>query len=256
MSSNDYVESMEKEHATDAPIETTASSIQPKQSIVDMDINFGSQLFSAYMAEPKDGNPSPPCVLVIHEWWGLNDQIKSVTRQLAGEGYVALAVDLYQCEAASSVPEARDLMKTAMTNKASVLDHLNEAVVYLRRLYPKSKLGVIGWCFGGTFSLQVSLVCPIDATVVYYGHLVSDPDEIMPLSSPVLGIFGELDKGIKLEHVKSFESALRARGKEHEIHVYPNVDHAFANPSGMLYNEDAAVDAWSKTLMFFEKHLK
>ena len=101
MSSN-YVESMANEHANDAPIETPASKIQPKIPVDEKDISFGSKPFSAYLASPKDCMTSPPCVLVIHEWWGLNDQIKSVTRQLAGEGYIAVAVDLYLGHSASN----------------------------------------------------------------------------------------------------------------------------------------------------------
>jgi carboxymethylenebutenolidase len=255
MSSN-YVESMAKEHANDAPIETPASKIQPKIPIDEKDISFGSKPFSAYLATPKDCIPSPPCVLVIHEWWGLNDQIKSVTRQLAREGYIAVAVDLYLGHSASNPAEARNLMQAALTDKEGLVNHMEEAVAYMRETYPNSKLGVVGWCFGGMFSLQVSLACPLDATVIYYGNLVSTAEEVQPLSSPVLGLFGELDTGIKVEYVRQFESALKEAGKEHEIHVYPGANHAFANPSGMYYKEDAAQDAWSKTLAFFQKHLE
>lgn len=119
-------------------------------------------------------------------------------------------------------------------------------------------IGVVGWCFGGGWSLQTALALGdgIDATVIYYGRLVTDPAELEPLTSPVLGIFGSLDQGIPVETVREFESALDSLGKEATIHVYEGADHAFANPSGTRYNAEAAEDAWEKTMAFFAQNLR
>ena len=96
----------------------------------------------------------------------------------------------------------------------------------------------------------------IDATVIYYGRLVTDEEELSTIEAPILGIFGELDQGIPVETVREFDDVLWELGKDAEIHVYENADHAFANPSGTRYNEQAALDAWQKTLSFFKEHLK
>ena len=134
---------------------------------------------------------------------------------------------------------------------------MRQALAYLREELGAEKVGVIGWCFGGGWSLATALNEPggIDAAVVYYGRLVTTEEELAPLASPVLGIFGALDRGIPLETVREFEAALDSLGKEASIHVYDDADHAFANPSGTRYQAEAAEDAWAKTVAFLARHL-
>ena len=141
---------------------------------------------------------------------------------------------------------------------AALEDNLRQAYAYLEGTRQAPKVGTIGWCFGGGWSLSTALLLPdkIDATVIYYGRLESDPGKLKPLSMPILGLFGELDKGIPVDSVRAFEAALTAAGKSAEIHVYPGADHAFANASGGRYKADAAEDAWAKTVAFFGKHLR
>ena len=123
---------------------------------------------------------------------------------------------------------------------------------------PSARVGSVGWCFGGGWSLRTGLLLgdDLDAAVIYYGRPVTDPAELAPLTAPVLGIFGELDGGIPVESVREFEAAMKKAGKAASIHIYPDADHAFANPSGTRYNEEAADDAWQKTLAFFDEHLR
>jgi len=120
------------------------------------------------------------------------------------------------------------------------------------------KLGVIGWCFGGGWSLATTLLAPdkINATVIYYGHLETDPAKLATIKSPILGFFGAQDQSIPVATVKEFESALKKLGKPVEIHIYEGAGHAFANPSGGNYRPEAAKDSWQRTVAFFARHLK
>jgi carboxymethylenebutenolidase len=250
--STQYADAMALEHANDAPVATPASNVRPAVPVEGSYVTF--QDHHAYLSLPKE-NPPTFVMLLIHEWWGLNEQIKSMADQFAGLGGAALAVDLYQSEAAVDVPQARKLMKAALLDKEKLLQHLKDACAYLERAFPILKRGVIGWCFGEMWSLQISLHYPMDATIIFYGHLVTDASELASLHGPVLGIFGDQDKGIRMEMVKVFEVALKDAGKEHEICVYEQADHAFANPSSKLYNPKAAAAAWKKVLHFVSMFL-
>jgi carboxymethylenebutenolidase len=116
----------------------------------------------------------------------------------------------------------------------------------------------IGWCLGGGWSLQTALLYPdaLDAMVMYYGQVVTDPDRLAPLNVPVLGFFGSRDESIPVREVQEFRSTLTDLGKTAEVLIVVGADHAFANPSGTSYDEKAAEEAWGKTLAFLERHLK
>jgi carboxymethylenebutenolidase len=133
---------------------------------------------------------------------------------------------------------------------------LKQAFAYLEG--DGQKVGTIGWCFGGGWSLGAAMALPddVDATVIYYGRLVTEEEALAPLSMPILGFFGSEDQGIPIDSVNAFEAALNALGKDAAIHVYEGADHAFANPSGNAYQAEPAQDAWGKTLAFFDAHLK
>jgi carboxymethylenebutenolidase len=210
-----------------------------------------------FFARPARDAGGLPAVIVIHEWWGLNDNIREMTRRLAAEGYAALAVDLYEGVTAAVAPEARSLASAAMSRGPALEANLLQAHAWLAaRGAPR--VGVLGWCFGGGWSLRTALLLPdaIGATVVYYGQVETDPERLAPLRGPVLGIFGELDGSIPVASVRAFESALERAGVPHEVHVYEGVGHAFANPSGLSYAPEAAQGAWQRTLAFLSAHLR
>lgn len=204
-----------------------------------------------------------PAVLLIHEWWGLNDQIKTMARDLAQAGYVALAVDLYGGTVATTPDEARAAMQAV--DEQAAIDTLTSWVNWLKMHDKVSKaegpqgrvgtVGTIGWCFGGGWSLNTSLATPVDATVIYYGRVTDDADRLSRLKGPVLGHFGEKDKHINHAMVDPFEAALKKIGHPHQIHWY-DADHAFANPTGNRYDAGDAKTAWDRTLAFFAEHLK
>jgi carboxymethylenebutenolidase len=180
-----------------------------------------------------------------------------MTRRLAGEGYVALAVDLYEGGVAEERGEARRLMQAALARPERILDNLRAAHRFLTQEQGAPRTGSIGWCFGGGWSLQAALALPgeLDASVMYYGRVESDPARLAALETPLLGLFGGEDRGIPVEAVRAFERELTALGKPAEIRIYEGADHAFANPSGTRYQPEAAEDAWRRTLEFFRTNL-
>lgn len=208
---------------------------------------------NGYLAKPAiDGQY--PAIVMIHEWWGLTDNIKQMAEKLASHGYVVLAVDLYEGQIGNTADEARQL-RTSF-EQSQWTENMNTAVSYLEENHSPSSLGSIGWCFGGTQSLNLALNNNnMDATVIYYGQLVTDTGELSKINWPVLGIFAELDNGIPPETVKEFEMSLEDVGIENDITIYPGVNHAFANPSGDRYAPNESKNAWQKTLKFFEDNL-
>lgn len=196
-----------------------------------------------------------PGVILIHEWWGLNDNIKDMARNLASHGYAAFAADLYAGQVATTPDGARELLTTFDAEKG--ISNIQDVAELLRTKYEIGRLATIGWCFGGTQSLNYALSGnELDATIIYYGQPVTDQTRISLIHWPVLGIFGGQDQSITVETVNEFESILNDLGIENEIYIYPDVGHAFANPSGANYSPQETKDAWQNTLLFLEKHLK
>jgi carboxymethylenebutenolidase len=176
----------------------------------------------AYLSVPGATKPPLPALVVIHEWWGLNEHIMHWTDRLAADGYAALAVDLYGGKVATDPDEAMKLMKAVDDKQAIAV--LKEAVKFLGeddRIKAKRR-GVIGWCFGGKWSLEAALAAPeLDAAVVYYGHVDTSPERLANLQASLLAIFGNKDASIPPEHVKKFEFGLeQAGGKDFKILRY------------------------------------
>ena len=252
---------MSRVHAGDVPVATAETTVEPAVPVTASTVTYATvagKPIEGYLARPKAARRRLPGIIVIHEWWGLNDNVRAMTRRLAGEGYAALAVDLYRGAVATTPAEARALMVAALGDVKTNNANLEQAYAYLATKQHAPKVGVIGWCFGGGFSLQTAILLPkkIAACVIYYGHLATGTDTLAPLAMPILGIFGAEDAGIPIEDVRAFETALKALGKSVEIHVYPGAGHAFANPSGTRYVPAAAADAWQKTVAFFAANLK
>src|SRR5688572_9900626 len=201
-----------------------------------------------------------PAVIMIHEWWGLNEHIKNHADILAKEGYVVLAVDLYRGEVAADSNRAMELTSSVRNNSASAIDNLQSAVNYVKSLgmVDGSRIASLGWCFGGDWSLQLALNSsenPLAATIVYYGRPVTDTASLSSISWPILGIFGDQDQAIPVESVEQFASALNASGITNEIYLYEGVGHAFANPSGDNHAPKETADAWQKTIGFLRTYL-
>ena len=180
-----------------------------------------------------------------------------MTRRLAAQGYAALAVDLYGGRVAQTPDSAQAYLQQAMAQRDALMGTLDSAITYLSQSQGAPRVGVLGWCMGGAWSLETALAFPdrLDAAVMYYGRLVTDRARLARLDAPLLGLFGGADEGIPVADVRAFEAALRQAGKDAEVHVYDGAGHAFANPSGESYSAEAAEDAWRRTTAFLAEHL-
>jgi len=254
------VEAMSREHAEDSTDPSPAAEVAPTRSVVSDPkmpyVEIGDQNVYGYFSVPSDVFEPLPALIVIHEWWGLNDNVRAMADRLAGEGYMVLAIDLYGGRTAKSPAEARALMLEVVEDPELARDNIRAAHQFLTTA-GAPRVGSLGWCFGGGWSLNTAQLFPDDlaASVIYYGQVTDDDEKLRPISAPILGLFAADDTGIKVESVEAFQAALRRLRKENEIHIYPGVGHAFANPTGENYNADAATDAWAKTIEFLRRHL-
>ena len=218
----------------------------------------GDETATGFLVTPEGKGPFP-AVLVIQEWWGLDGWVKDQARALAREGYVALAPDLYRGKVTDKQEEAHQLMMGMPRDRA--LRDLKAAFNTLssRPDVRKDRIGVIGWCMGGMFSLALATEEPrLAAAVAYYGAPPTDAAAIAKIKAPILGNYGAEDKGPAPEQVKAFEAAMKKDGHTIDVKLYPGAAHAFANPNNPWggYREAAAKDAWSRTQAFFAKYLK
>ena len=214
-------------------------------------------VITSYLAMPAGDGPHP-AVLMIHEWWGLNQDITILANALAQEGYVVLAADAYRGELATTVPQALSL--TRSTPVEQIRGDLDAALDFLKNhpMVEPDSIATMGFCFGGRESMHLGIRAEgLAGVVTLYGSgLVTDPEELGNLAQngPVLGIFGENDGSIPLREVEEFGDALEATGAEHTITVYPGVGHAFVKSSS--YQDDgAAGQAWDELVAFFDEVL-
>jgi carboxymethylenebutenolidase len=217
----------------------------------------GDETVQDILYTPEGKGPFPALV-VIHEWWGLNDWVKEQATKLADQGYVTLAIDLYRGKVATTPDEAHEIMRGVPEDRAK--RDLHAAVEFLKSQpnVSKDRIGSIGWCMGGGYSLDVALQEPtLKVVVINYGHLATDSESIQKINAAVLGIFGGQDKGITPDDVKKFEQALKQQGKKVEITIYPDAGHAFENPNNTAgYRAADAADAWKRTVNFLASNLK
>jgi carboxymethylenebutenolidase len=217
----------------------------------------GSETVSGILYTPQGKGPFPALV-VIHEWWGLNDWVKDEASKLADQGYAALAIDLYRGKVATTPEEAHQIMRGVPEDRAN--RDLLAATAYLasqKNVDPK-RIGSIGWCMGGGYSLDLAIADPkLKAAVINYGHLATDDATLKKIDAPILGIFGGQDKGITPADVNKFESQMKALGKTVDIHIFPDAGHAFENPGNKTgYRAEDTAEAWKLTTAFLQKYLK
>lgn len=223
----------------------------------DVSYKSGDETVQAVLYTPEGKGPFPG-IVVIHEWWGLNDWVKEQAAKISDLGYVTLAIDLYRGKVGTTPEEAHEIMRGVPEDRAK--RDLHAAVEFLgsQANVKKDRLGAIGWCMGGGYALDVALQEPtLKADVINYGHLATDPESIAKIDASVLGIFGGQDRGIPVEDVKKFEQELKRQSKKVEIVIYPDAGHGFENPNNTAgYRAADAADAWQHTVKFFALTLK
>jgi carboxymethylenebutenolidase len=204
------------------------------------------------------GNGPFPAIIVIHEWWGLNDWVKEQASKLSDQGYAALAIDLYRGKVAKTPDEAHEIMRGVPEDRAKRDLHAAFGFLASQPNVKKDRIGAIGWCMGGGYALDVALQEPtLAADVINYGHLATDPQALKKINAPILGLFGAQDRGITPADVRKFGEALDQMGKKIEIKIYDDAGHAFENPNNKDgYREADAADAWKRTVDFLATTLK
>jgi len=213
---------------------------------------------TGYLAVPEGEGPFP-AVILIHEWNGLVDRVRQMADALAEQGYVALAADLYSGRTGSSRDENMALVRSVRDDMASALANLDAAASFLRtRDDVTGKVGTVGWCFGGGMALSYALGGENhDATAIFYGSLVTDPEELRTINHEIYGTFAAQDRGIPPEQVHAFADALQSIGIGNDIHIYDDVDHGF----WLRVDEDLdtrlspAADAWARLKRYFNRAL-
>jgi carboxymethylenebutenolidase len=216
----------------------------------------GKDTIDGFLAVPEKPGRYP-AVIVIHEWWGLNDWVKEQTQKIADQGYVALAVDLYRGKTATDPNEAHELMRglpqdRAVRDMQAAYDYLNA------RKDVNGRIASVGWCMGGGYSLQLAIHQPhLAACVVNYGALPTDPNDLQQIAAPILGNFGAQDHGITPADVKAFQKSMTGIGRYVDIKIYDDAGHAFENPNNQTgYRPEDAADAWARTVAFLKKALR
>lgn len=217
----------------------------------------GDETVQGILYTPAGTGPHP-ALIVIHEWWGLNDWVKDEASKLSDEGYVALAIDLYRGKVATTPDEAHEIMRGVPEDRAK--RDLAAAFDYLasQSNVKKDRIGAIGWCMGGGYSLDVALQEPtLAADVINYGHLATDKESLEKINAPILGLFGAQDRGITPDDVHKFEQSMKQLGKKIDVKIYDDAGHAFENPNNKQgYRAGDAADAWRRTVEFLSSTLK
>jgi carboxymethylenebutenolidase len=199
-----------------------------------------------------------PAIIVIHEYWGLNDWVKEQASKLSDQGYVTLAIDLYRGKVATTPDVAHEIMRGVPEDRAKRDLHAAFEFLASQPNVRKDRIGSIGWCMGGGYSLDVALQEPaLAADVINYGHLATDPEALKKINAPILGSFGGQDHGITPDDVHKFEATLKQLGKQVDVKIYDDAGHAFENPNNKDgYRAADAVDAWKRTVDFLAMTLK
>jgi carboxymethylenebutenolidase len=217
----------------------------------------GKDTISGFLATPEKSGRYPG-LIVVHEWWGLNDWVKEQTVKLASQGFVALAVDLYRGKVAADEAEAHELSRGLPDDRA-VLD-LMAGIVYLttRNDVDRGRVGTIGWSMGGGYAVQLAMHVPrLGACVVNYGALPTDPNDLQNIGAPFLGNFGADDRGITPADVQAFQKSMETLSRKVDIKIYEGAGHGFENANNKDgYRPQAAEDAWNRTIAFLNKSLR
>ena len=236
------------------------AAVRETRSVISEDMPYGEvgdHLVYGHFVAPSDMFEPLPAVIMIHEWWGLNEEIRARADRLAAQGYIVLAVDLFGGQTASDPSVARKLMQSVVEDPEAANENIRSAVAFVRDVAEAPRVGAVGWRFGGTWALNTAMLFPeeLDAAVVYYGRVTSDEEKLRPVTAPILGLFAGDDVSIKVDTVEAFGESLQRLRKEHDIQVYAGVGQRFASESAGTYDKNAATDAWNRTLAFLERYL-
>ena len=240
--------------------EPSSASVREARSVISEEMPYGEvgdELVYGHFVAPSDMFEPLPAVIMIHEWWGLNDEVRARADRLAAQGYIVLAVDLFGGQTASDPANARKLMLSVVEDPDSADENIRSAFSFVSEVAGAPRVGVVGWRFGGTWALNTAMLFPeeLDAAVIYYGPVTSDEERLRPVATPILGLFAGDDVSIKIDTVEAFKESLERLRKDYDIQVYAGVGQRFASESAPTYDRNAAEDAWNRTLEFLARYL-
>lgn len=217
----------------------------------------GSETVHGLMFRPRGAGPFP-AIIVIHEWWGLNDWVKQQAKMFAEHGYVTLAVDLYRGQVATDAEMAHELMRALPQDRG--VAYLNSALAYLKKqkFVKPDRIGAVGWCMGGSFAMQFAIAAPsLRAVEINYGAPETDPAQLKKIRAAILGNFGAQDHGITPQDVANFAAEMKKIGHPVDVKEYPDAGHAFQNPNNKGgYRAADTADADQRMFTFFSRELK
>lgn len=213
----------------------------------------GGVQVSGYLARPE-GTPRAG-MIVIQEWWGLNDDIKGIADRYAAEGYLALAPDMYHGQVTSEPDDARKMAMALERDKAAV--EIDAAIAWLKQAHGVAKVGCVGFCMGGGLTLATALrpSSGVDAAHVYYGGGMPDGAALSQIRVPVMGSYGGEDQSIPKEKVDELRDSLTKAGVDNDIKLYEGAGHSFFN-HGHAHDVEASADSWERSKAWFGKHLQ
>jgi len=214
-------------------------------------------LVKGHFVFPEDMVDALPAVLLIHEWWGLDDRMRTMADRLAGEGFIVLAVDLYSGKVASTPNDARTLMLEVVENPAHATENIAKALDWIFTTTGATDVATVGYGFGGGWALNAALNWPekLDAVVVLYGQVSTDEQSLGNLNMPLLGLFGAEDSAVPVETVEEFKRALQRLRKDFDIEIYPGVKGGFASPGNRNFNPATAAESWLRVTTFLHEKL-
>jgi carboxymethylenebutenolidase len=223
----------------------------------DVSFQSGRETIHGVLYQPQGTGPFP-AIVVIHEWWGLDDWVRQQARMFAEHGYVTLAVDLYRGQVTADPEMAHELMRALQQDRGVM--YLISAVDYLKTLkaVTPDRIGAVGWCMGGSFAMQFAIAEPsLRAVAINYGALETDPAQLKKVHAAILGNFGALDRGITPQDVEVFAADMKRIGHPVDVKEYADAGHAFQNPNNKSgYRAAGTADAHQRMFAFFTQYLK
>lgn len=233
---------------------------EPRRAVLSDELPYaeiGDELVYGHFVFPTDMIDPLPAVVLIHDRWGLTDAIRARADELASEGFIVLAVDLFRGKTTKNPAEARVFMAAAIEDPDAVADNIRNAIEFVNMTAGAPGTATLGMGFGGTWAVNAASLQPdeVQAAIVYYGQVTSDEDKLRPVKAPILGLYGGKDRVVNPESVETLRATLDRLRLVYEIQVYPEARGGFANPASSNFNRAATRDSWRRTLAFLRTHL-
>lgn len=218
---------------------------------------INNELVYGHFAIPVDMIDPYPAIILVHDWWGLTDDVRARAERLAAEGYIVLAVDLFFERTAASVSAARELEIELIENPDRAQQNLRQAIDFIGASSGAPRIAILGYGLGGGLALNASLTMPerLDAVVSYYGPVQTDEDALQSASVPFQGFFLEGDRAVRIENVRTFNDIMSAVNDDVDIRIYGEGRRGFADPGSSTYDPALAAETWQHMLSFLDSTL-